>query len=374
MNKIKFKMNQNLIPKNIIGILSMHRVVNYGSFLQAFALKKLIEKKGYNVEFIDIKNRVSFFYIFYFFKNLRYKLALFLLNNAQFRFTMKKSFKFRKIFHTLLGLKNKFNYNLTYNKVIIGSDEVFNVKQYSPWRYNLQLFGKGFSGKVYSYAASFGSTTKKFIDKFSLRNQIIKYLSDFKYISVRDKNSELIIKYFCNKVPSINLDPTLIYNFKANIKPIEYKEKFILVYSYDGRIKVNKQIQELIDFAHINNYKLIGVGSYNTFCDENLIPDPFELLSYFKKASYILTDTFHGTIFSIIYHKSFATIIRNSNENKLSDLLNKFKLTSRQCRANSSIVDIFNKDYDYDYVQKTIEFNRIKTENYLNKILSINKK
>ena len=81
----------------------------------------------------------------------------------------------------------------------------------------------------------------------------------------------------------INFDPTLIYDFDTDIKPLEMNEKFILVYSYDGRIKVNKQIQELIDFAKINKYKLIGVGSYNCFCNENIIPDPFQFLSFLNK-------------------------------------------------------------------------------------------
>jgi hypothetical protein len=348
----------------------MQRVINYGSYLQAFALKKLIEKKGFNVEFLDLKNVFSLYSFFYAVKSLRYYLFLFLFNYKIFLFIRNKKFMFKKYFQPALGLKENLNFSLSYYKVIIGSDEMFNIKQHSPWRYNLQLFGGGFIGKVYTYAASFGNTTKDFIYKFPLRKQVVDKLKNIQSISIRDQNSKKIIKHFTNKDALIHLDPTLIYNFNNELNPIEFNQKFILIYSYDGRIKVNKQIKELIDFAKTNGYKIIGAGSFISFCDINLIPDPFELLSYFKKASYVLTDTFHGTIFSIIFFKQFSTILRKSNENKLIDILNNFKLNSRILKDNDNIIEILKENYDHKFIQETIEREKIKSDNYLNKILS----
>ena len=74
---------------------------------------------------------------------------------------------------------------------------------------------------------------------------------------------------------------------------------------------------------------MISIGHYFSWCDEVVIPTPFEVLAYFKGASYIITDTFHGSVFSIKFNKEFCTIVRDMNSNKLVSLLKQFGLENR---------------------------------------------
>lgn len=93
---------------------------------------------------------------------------------------------------------------------------------------------------------------------------------------------------------------------------------------------------------------------------------------YFKNASYILTDTFHGTIFSIRSGKPFATIIRDSNKEKLRDLLGKFDLLDREVKGNEDISEVFMTGVDSKNVNKTILEYRDKADRYFSKYLGDN--
>jgi len=73
------------------------------------------------------------------------------------------------------------------------------------------------------------------------------------------------------------------------------------------------------------------------WCDKNVIGTPFEIVGYMKNADYIITDTFHGCAFFIKFQKAFASIIRESNKNKMSDLLIKFGLTDHLIDNSSDI-------------------------------------
>ena len=148
-----------------IGIMSMQRIINYGSFLQAYGLKKMIESVSKSeVEFIDyrfgvdITNRL---------KKTQSKaesiVDKILKNRTPWNYLKKKNF-FKEIERNLiLDLKNigvdKLNYDCEVDTLVIGSDEVFNCLQPYPVGYSKQLFGDGYAhSKIVSYAASFGST------------------------------------------------------------------------------------------------------------------------------------------------------------------------------------------------------------------------
>ena len=83
-------------------------------------------------------------------------------------------------------------------------------------------------------------------------------------------------------------------------------------------------------FAEQKNKKILSLGFYQPFCDEYILASPLEVLAYIKHADYIVTDTFHGTVFSIKYQKKFGTIIRDSNRQKLGDLMHRFDVANRQ--------------------------------------------
>ena len=93
--------------------------------------------------------------------------------------------------------------------------------------------------------------------------------------------------------------------------------------------------------------------------------EPFELLSYFDHADYVITDTFHGTVISIKRNKQFATIIRDSNKNKLMALLKFFGLESRQVQKVNQIGEIFNSEISFVYANQQIAKEQARTIEYL---------
>lgn len=354
-----------------IGIMSMQRVINYGSFLQAYGLKKIIESLGYKVEFVDYKfgnviiqeKKVSFIQKVKNNKSISNFLHKKIYNKNQRKIIEQDSKKF-------LNLTEEKNYAYdNVEKLVIGSDEVFNCMQPYPVGYSKELFGYNYIDKmpVISYAACFGSTTLKKLKEHKIDKEVANMLSKFKSISVRDNNSYNIVKDLINKESNINLDPVLISNFdKEMIDNVKYNN-YIIVYAYINRLTSNEE-KYIKAFAKRNNKKIISLCGYQKIADYNLTPHPFEIYSYFKHADFIITDTFHGSIFSIKNHAKFATIIRNGNNgnsNKLYDLLNRLDRTDRIVNSLDDIDKLYNKDIDYTKTDKIIEEETKKSISYL---------
>lgn len=372
-----------------VGIMSMQRVYNYGSFLQGYGLKSLIEELGCDVEFVDYnvgkclvqdenqKNRVEKIL-----SNSRAASKFF--EYIGFRAPLKEKIKFiiykknyaKNNFPTL-GLKNEFNYNPQLDVLVIGSDEVFNcVQSNKNVGFSLELFGKNNNAKkVISYAGSFGNTTMDKLKKYNVDKEIGELLSEFDAISVRDDNSGKIVEELTKSKPNYNLDPVLAYDYmnkcKDKIKDIDDKD-YIILYGYSGRFN-SKECKKIKEYGKRYNKKIYCFGGVQEACDKFIDCSPFEVLSYFKKADGVITDTFHGTIFSIITKRKFATVIRKSygtgygNEEKLTDLLKRTNLVSRIATNIDDIDRLLNEDIDYTDTFNILAEERENTKEYLKK-------
>lgn len=360
----------------IVGILSMQKVVNYGSYLQAYALKQLLLKNGAEkVYFIDIKQgkalsgyEVPEWNLKIFIKNfikslLTNKLISHLKNNNYLK-------KLRQ------SIENNFGDLGLYETppdrcdlVVIGSDEVFNCCQISSWGYTLQLYGNvDESERVISYAGSFGHTTYAQLLEYKIQDEIAMTMMRMTEISVRDVNSKEIVQRLTGITPIIHIDPVLAYGYKEEIEnqKIDYEEDYLLVYSYHDRISNPKEIKAICGFVESNKLKLVSVFCRYDWCNISVIPKtPVEVLGWFKNAKYVITDTFHGTIFSIITHSNFSSIIRDTNKQKLSSLLKHFDLTQRQVDETFCFENVFRKNIDYSKVESILEKDRKATSHYL---------
>ena len=357
-----------------IGIMSMQRIKNYGSFLQAYGLKKTLNELGFNnVEFIDykigkpimeIKKRPFFIRAI---KKLQ-RMLHWKKNKYKRDLINEYNYRYNNEFLKILNISEERNYNHDLDYLIIGSDEVFNCTQTNPdVGYSLELFGQGYNekSKVISYAACFGGTNYDKLKMYGVNNEIAELLKKFKSISVRDKNSYETTKRLTGIKPVINLDPVLVSNIEIpeDTKKVQHKD-YIIVYAYTDRI--NKQESKVIkEFAKKYNKKIISIGTYQNCADIHLVLNPFEMLEYIKNADYIITDTFHGTIFSVKYNKKFATIIRDSNKEKLGDLLERLKLKNRSLNNIEDLEKVIKKDIDYKITNSIIEEEKIKTREYL---------
>lgn len=356
-----------------IAILSMQQVKNYGSFLQAYSLKHNIEVLGHTCDFINIvpgeqlgQYKISKFH--------KAKLLLQRLAGIDFvkRFKSIKTFqsRFSKEFLPELGVELGENNN-HYDVVVIGSDEVFNCAQVTWFGFSRQLFGEGLNAdKVISYAGSFGATTVQKLEELGIKDVVAGLLSKMDKISIRDVNSFETVKSLIGTAPEKHLDPVLIYNYDHLIPKSVPLKDFMIVYTYPGRINDKGEIAAIKAFAKSKGLKLISVGHYFSWCDDVVIPHPFEVLAYFKNASYIVTDTFHGSVFSIKYNKPFATIVRGMNNNKLSHLLQQFGLNSRIVYSLENMPSILETPIDYQSINEIIEKETKKSLTYLKENLA----
>jgi hypothetical protein len=374
-----------------VGILSMQRVKNWGSFLQAFALKKSVEELGHECSFLDIKLGVGLTQdeilgvkkdstINAFFKKLFLVVCYCLKGQLFIRLRSQlhqKEFytKYNKEFLPMLGV-DEFNYedNKPFDLLIIGSDEVFNCMQpRSPWGKTLHLFGEEINAeKIITYAATFGYTTIDDLEKHGLKERITTALKKISTFSVRDMESYSIIEQLTGKRPELCVDPVMMFDFSSYMPKKVPNENYLVVYTYQGRIADPDTIKAIKDFAVSKNKTIISLYSYYGWCDQSIIAEtPFELLTYFANADYVVTDTFHGTIFSIKFNRNFCTIVRDTNAQKLGSLLRQFKLTDRIVKTPADINCRLEQGIDYTDTNAIIDAETIKAKAYLRKVISL---
>lgn len=348
--------------------MSMQRIENYGSFLQAYSLRQMLEELGHEVVFVDYviepcivtvpkssaQPQRPFWY-----RAVR-KLYYLLLDairtvdgekKAEQRLEASRLRNCYADYVRQLGVTAERTENIPVDVLVIGSDEVFNCLQMNPAvGYSKQLFGEGVNaGKVITYAACAGFTTVEGLQEYGIFDEVSTMLREnFTHLSVRDKNTFELVESLTGRKPKIHLDPVLVADFSPQIVEKNDLTDYIVVYSYEERMSNRIEERDAIQsFAHERGLKTVSIGNYQTWTDFHIPAAPFELLGYMKNAEYVITDTFHGTVFSIILEKKFATLVRESNAQKLGSLLSQFGLVDRQVNQLSELEQIISSDIDY---------------------------
>ena len=144
----------------------------------------------------------------------------------------------------------------------------------------------------------------------------------------------------------------------------------MILYAYSGRISA-AEATVIRSYAKKQGWKIYAIGGVHPCADRYIDCSPFEVLAYFKNAQAVVTDTFHGSIFSIITGRKFVTIIRKSvgmaygNEEKLSDLLQRLGLLDRMTMDVASLGSIMQQEIDYQSVNAILKTERQRTREYL---------
>lgn len=364
-----------------VGIISMQRVINYGSFLQAYSLKNTIEELGHQVEFVDytiepcIVPRKEGEFTPPKKKNILQKGCTYIWEHRSAksrkirkhnRALLELSRRFQNEFFPILGVTPQPQYRTKEDVIVIGSDEVFNCLQTNPMvGYSKELFGKNANAdKVISYAASFGTTTKEGLEQYGIKDEVADMLKNMDAISIRDMNSKGLIEELVGVEPAYHVDPVFLCDYNGHVpKEVPLKD-YIIVYAYDNRI-TDTEAEQINAFAEKHKKKVITMGAKQRLEWEHLNLSPFEVLAYFQHADYIVTDTFHGSVFSIKYSKQFATFVRSGNKQKLTDLLTRFGVENRIVNNVSELEEKLNIKTDYEKVQKKIMEERELSKAYL---------
>lgn len=295
---------------------------NCGGLLQAYALVYILNSMGYKAEQISyIQNKKES-------HNLRHKakqgIKKLIISRKAGKIQGKEFRMFMEdIPHSKIYTYNTIsNSNQEYEVFISGSDQIWNPMLCCDG-YFLEFVDK--NKKKISYAASIGLSH---LTQEQLENLKIK-LQSFDAISLREKDLVQILSDVLKKKIYNVLDPTLLLS-RRTWNLVEDKDvnpkcgKYILTYFLSGN-PVYKQLAEKI--ADFYGMKIINLP--HTFKDslknKNNVYNwgPRQFISYINKAEIVLTDSFHATVFSILYHKRFATVQReNSGEEKTTSRIN----------------------------------------------------
>jgi hypothetical protein len=365
-----------------IGILTFHRACNYGAVLQAYALNSILKcilTENDHVEIIDYAcDYLESLYSPYKCISNR-KLIMKIISIAvHYREKILAKKAFNKFRIQYLSLSEEYNINtigntnFVYDKYIVGSDQVWNTKiTGSDTVYFLDFVDD--NSRKYSYAASFGDVT----ENISFSEKIIKCLSSFQEVSLREPMSISNSTGLLNQQIHVHIDPSLLLcrddwdkvrqnsnNHNNN------KEKYILIYTVAKPIK-------LIEFAKtiskISGYKLVILSDSlkMSFGMKRIHKkSPSDFINLIANSECVLTTSFHGVVFSVIYHKNFFVEVEASTTTnyRVINLLNLLNLENRILRNTPSIERVYSK-INWDNVENILELERNKSVDYLRKII-----
>ena len=356
-------------PKKI-GIITMHRVINAGSALQAYALYHAVCKLGHECEIIDYQypneyhkqenqnNRTTSF-----FTRQWQRIKYFILYRSrvqQKRFIdfMAQAWKSSNYFPNRESLINN---PPEYDICITGSDQVWNPRCMK----GDSIFFCDFSPNTphIAYASSF---TQGDIPH-DLQSHYAKHLSSYQVIGVRENSGVKLIEKLVAKKAEIVCDPTLLLT-ASDYAPFIAKahtytrKRYLLAYILDYAFNPYPTIQEVIKRISqeqeleviylmansVNNYK---IGQAITSAGPN------EFLKLFSEASYIVTSSFHGVAFSLLFEKDFYTIVPNeeNEDGRIQSLLQRVGAQERAIKQGVNISKISTRKLNYNIIRTRLE-------------------
>lgn len=337
-----------------IGILTFHDAFNYGAVLQAHALQRyLTENTGHSIEIIDYipDHKTRLFRIKPTSRNPIKKIFFRIAEKKYGRdiYQCQEKFEsFIKEFHSLSPKKYRTEEDFKcsdYECVISGSDQVFNPKKDS----NIYYLGfKSNIGIKIAYAPSFG--VSKITDEF--KRLITPWINDYKYLSSREEGGAEILKDIIGKDIPVVCDPICLVSKSQweSILQVPPVENFIFVFDLNGGKNLMKVANRLKKQTGLE-IMYTSLKSYHPYVSgckiiHNL--GPLEWLGFIKKASYVVTDSFHAIMFSLILEtKVIANIASQNTSSRIYTIMSKLNIIDQIVEASESfsIYNISFKDY-----------------------------
>lgn len=367
-----------------IGIITFHASYNCGSILQCMALKNRLEAKGADVDIINYSSEeqqklYSVFYKKYNLKNI-VKNLLCVRGYSKIKNHYEQYKKYINYIFDLVGpflsnsdeIKNSIAH---YDMLIAGGDQVWNV--------NCDDFSTAyfldFDESTYkiSYSPSLGATN---INESPNAEEYARLLNRFDAISCREVNGKKWLEELTKRNVELIADPTMLLDeeewtrqIKAPLKKT-IKRDYIFYYAFSYSPENNRCVQKI---AEKNNLSVIiidakqwyikGLEHYKNFilCNET---GPNAFLNLMIGAKYVITTSFHGTVFSLLFHKQFIYINNKNHEptdDRTSFLLERMNLLDRYIYAEDVTFEKLNESINYSFVDSQIYKMRSKANDYL---------
>jgi len=329
-----------------VGILTFHKVPNYGAYLQAYCLVEAIRSLGHHVEIINYVNGSH--------------EALVALKPWVYRRPMRLWHDFRKYraVHRATARMplspftrdpQRVNWN-AYDAIVVGSDIVWNMEN-ARLGQDPSYFGQfptSFQGRLVAYAPSIGAMPPE----RELPSWVKGGLEQFHAIMVRDENTRRFVQLHTGKNPEIVADPTWLPPGEGILGGAEQdrsRQAFLLVYA----LPLESQAADSIcAFAREQRLTTVGVGYWQRWCDENWgNVDPFEWVTLFRQAAHAVVGTFHGTLYSIREKTSFCTLSHPLVDSRVVTPLALVGLESRRTNDMTAIGAVLSASIDHAAVE-----------------------
>lgn len=365
-----------------VGLVTIYDVPNYGTILQAYATKTILERFGADVTTIQytrnnewvrgkyqLRSRFSI-------KNLIHKLRLssygrMIVKQDAFR---KKYLALSKKYDSLTDLENEDWSD--YDLMVTGSDQVWNAKYlYGDSVYMLSFVPEKIMKIAISSSFASSSIPIQYIEKYK------KYLSRYRAISVREENGKQIIHNQLSisyDVPVL-LDPTLLLSKDQWLSSLKIDkcictEKYILYYMLDYAFEPKPYIYEVTKyFQEKIGCKVIALVGYNRAAKsfglqmknvgDSSISD---YLKYFANACLVITSSFHGTAFAVNFGIPLVSIVPNNGDDRQTTLLRDLNILNCVVPVGKPLSEI-DPYYDLEEEQKTLEKKRSESLNWIRK-------
>ena len=329
-----------------IGILTFHCAHNYGAVLQCYALQETLKDMGHDVEVIDYRPEYLLApYRIFDYHRLFPAKTMQLIKNLGREFLIfnrrRKRYKaFNDFISTRLNLSGQIQGNdipSKYDIYIMGSDQIWNpkiTKGFDPVYFGEFLFDKG-EKKYISYAASMEVNSLNEDEKSFYK----KSLANFDSISVRESQLAALLQPLTDKKIEFVLDPTLLADINIWNKIAESPNinvKYVLVY----QVRINDNALRIAnEIAKKNGAIVINILTYCTpYLNRHKLQceSPERFLGLIKNAFCVVTTSFHGTAFSIIFNRPFYSISIGSYDTRVMSLLRNVGLEKRLVPKDSS--------------------------------------
>ena len=342
-----------------IGILTWFFGINYGARAHSLALMKTVESFGYECEFINFTSCNNW--------KVEIRTCCMAGNLKRHPVLLMKGIRKWGHFNRQLSAYPRSKKVTTakeiealgYDAIIIGSDEILNLNHDLA---NKLYYGVGFRKEfpMMMYATSAGTVSPDTV----LDEELQEGLHNIRFLSVRDNTSQTLLQNNLGRDVKIVLDPTLLYEFKRAKKRL-YDENYLLIYSFGP---LTKERNRIVEFAKSERLKVVCVGRECDWADKSFpVAGLDEWLSLYEYASYVATDSYHGLIFAIKYHKDFILIARGDKTNKVDGLRKVLKITRGNLKPKEKIEDYLSIPVDYSAVDEAIKKERTNSINYLKK-------
>ena len=378
-----------------VGIVSCYFKNNYGSMLQAYATKKILDNNNIPNETINIDNNIDFkkgkrkyyasqLFNFKFIKSkfgmiklkLDKKIVKDLGKNISIRDSKYK--EFRKEFNLSISCPDYKSLSemadAKYSDVIVGSDQLWLPVNVVSDYYTLNWVSDNIN-KI-SYATSFGIS--KIPDKYT--DEYKKFLSRINYLSVREESGKKICDEY-GISSKVVCDPTILLTKEEweqeAVQERIIPDKYILCYFLGSNIEHRKFAEKLKEKTGYKIVSLNHADEYVKYSDTfaDITPydiGPREWINLIKNAEYVCTDSFHGTVFSLLFNKTFFDFRRYSESNKMStnsridsllDLAGVDK--NRILTGNEDVDTVIKYKINYNKVNKNIDKIRQESKKWL---------